>query len=71
MKHIHTITLLCAVNIDSSVSSSDKIIIATSVEALSEQNSMSYNEIVDLCLANGRSKKKLLEDKLETFCPGT
>jgi len=39
------------------------------VEALSEQN-VSYNEIVDLCLANGHAKKKLLKDKLETLSSG-
>ena len=56
--------------LDSEISSSDKVIIATTVDALSEQNIVSYNEVVDICLANGQAKKKMLDDKLDTLSSG-
>ena len=40
------------------------------MDALSEQNIISYNEVVDLCIANGQAKKKMLDDKLDTLSSG-
>ncbi|XP_065894557.1 uncharacterized protein [Dysidea avara] len=52
---------------DSSVSSDDKELIIVSVDAIYDQNMFTYNEVVDLCLASGHTKKKLLDDKLDTL----
>ena len=57
--------------IDSSISSTDKVIIATSVDVLCEQGIITYSESVDICLASGHVKKKMLDDKLHTLCSET
>jgi len=56
--------------IDSSVSSDDKEFIITSVDSFYDQGIFTYNEVVDLCLASGHTKKRLLDDKLEALFSG-
>jgi len=42
--------------------------ISTSVDLLSEQGTITYSECVDICLASGHEKKKILDDKVDTLC---
>ena len=59
-KHIVFIILDCT-------TSSDKL--TTSVDVLCSQYLLTYDEIVDICLADNQSKIKLLDDKLTAVSP--
>ena len=50
-----------------STTTSDQLLITTSVDVLCSQNMLIYNEAVDICLADIQTKMKLLEDKLATM----
>ena len=47
-----------------SVASGDKPLIATSVDILYSQDMLTYDEVVNICLASNHTKMKLLDDKL-------
>ena len=49
--------------------SSDKLLITTSVDVLCSQNILTYDDAVDICLADNQTKIKLLDDKLSTVSP--
>lgn len=49
----------------------DKLLITTSVDILCSQNILTYNEAVEICLANNQAKMKILDDKLTAISPGT
>ena len=49
----------------------DKLLIVTSVDMLCSQNILTYNEAVEICLANNQAKMKILDDKLAAMSPGT
>ena len=51
-----------------STTSSDKIL-CTSVDVLCSQNLLTYDEAVDICLADYQTRMKLLNDKLTTMSP--
>jgi len=51
--------------------SSDKVLIATSVDVLFAQNMLTYNEVVDISLADDNTKTKLLDRKLTTMSSST
>ncbi|XP_065894615.1 uncharacterized protein [Dysidea avara] len=46
--------------------SSDQLSLATSVDVLCTHNLLTYNEVVDIIMADDQTKKKLLNDKLAT-----
>ena len=48
--------------------SSDKLL-CTSVDVLCLQNLLTYDEAVDICLADYQTRMKLLNDKLTTMSP--
>ena len=50
-----------------STTTSDQLLITTSVDVLCSQNMLTYDEAVDICLADIQTKIKLLEDKLATM----
>ena len=52
-----------------STTSGDKVLMSTSVDVLCSQNMLSYDEAVDICLADNETKIKLLDDKLTTVSP--
>jgi len=52
------------VHVGTSSYSTDKILIATSVDVLFAQNMLTYNEVVDISLADDNAKRKLLDRKL-------
>ena len=41
----------------------------TSVDVLCSQNMLTYDEIVNICLADSQAKIKLLDDKLTAVSP--
>ena len=47
-----------------STTSSDKLLMATSVDVLCSQDMLTYDEVVSICLASNQTKMKLLDDKL-------
>ena len=50
--------------------SSDKLLLTTSVDVLSSQDMLTYDEVVDICLAaDNQAKIKLLDDKLTAVSP--
>ena len=54
-----------------STMTADKLLIVTSVDMLCSQNILTYNEAVEICLANNQAKMKILDDKLAAMSPGT
>ena len=52
-----------------STTSSDKLLLCTSVDVLCSQNMFTFDETVDICLADYQTKIKLLDDKLTTVSP--
>ena len=52
-----------------STTSSDKLLLCTSVDVLCSQNMLTYDESVDICLADYQTKIRLLDDKLTTVSP--
>ena len=52
-----------------STTSSDKLLMTTSVDVLCSQNLLTYDEVVNICLADDQTKIKLLDDKLTAVSP--
>ena len=50
-------------------SSSDRLLISTSVDALYAQSTLTYDEAADICLADNHVKIKILNDKLAAVSP--
>ena len=62
-KHVFFIILDCT-------TSSDKLLLTTSVDVLCSQDMLTYDEVVDICLAaDNQAKIKLLDDKLTAVSP--
>ena len=52
-----------------STTSSDNLLLYTSLDVLCSQNMLTYDEAVDICLADYQTKIRLLDDKLTTVSP--
>ena len=63
---MHIAIAFCIID---STSSSDRLLITTSVDVLCSQDMMTYDEAVNICLANNQTKVKLLNDKLTSVSP--
>ena len=55
-----------SVHLEPAAFSSDQLSLATSVDVLCTHNLLTYNEVVDIIMADDQTKKKLLNDKLAT-----
>ena len=64
----HMLNVLSFIILDSTTTS-DKLLLTTSVDVLCAQNMLTYNEVVDICLADNQAKMKLLNDKLTAVSP--
>ena len=57
--YVHTYNIVLG-----STTSSDKLLLAASVDVLYSQDMLTYDEVVSICLASNQTKMKLLDDKL-------